>query len=213
MGIVSGYFQGNQMRGQAAQENPTLFTVANWLLSGLPEMVGESVNSDEPLSFRHWMNSLGTVSLLYGGYKLGQRRAAAALGERLPQPNQPHVAPVDTNDPQWYYADGSPKWPENGGFLGEPSTITLEPGSLIDRYGDTLGRYVSPQGTSYSARSLPRGSINAPCTIYEILQPIEVQSGIAAPWFGEVGGGVQYQFSAIIDSLLEQGMIREVGLS
>lgn len=30
----------------------------------------------------HWMNSLGTALLLYGGHKLGEVRAADALGKR-----------------------------------------------------------------------------------------------------------------------------------
>ena len=32
-------------------------------------MICNTFNLKEPLSFEHWMNSLGTVTLIYGGYK------------------------------------------------------------------------------------------------------------------------------------------------
>lgn len=111
---------------------------------------------------------------------------------------------------KYYNADGSPIWPPNRGFDGEPVTITLEPGTRVDRYGYDGGYFVSPEGTSYTERALPVGTDKKPYTVFEIVKPVEVQSGKIAPWFGEKGGGIQYEFSNKISELLEQGILRKV---
>ena len=46
----------------------------------------------------------------------------------------------------YYNPDGSPIWPPNRGFDGNPTKVTLEPGTLIDRYGYDGGTFVSPKG-------------------------------------------------------------------
>ena len=97
---------------------------------------------------------------------------------------------------KYYNPDGSPIWPPNRGFDGNPTKVTLEPGTLIDRYGYDGGTFVSPKGISYTERSLPIGT--------------DVQAGKIAPWFGENGGGIQYEFSQKISDLLEQGILRKV---
>ena len=55
----------------------------------------------------------------------------------------------------YYNPDGSPIWPPNRGFDGNPTKVTLEPGTLIDRYGYDGGTFVSPKGIPYTERSLP----------------------------------------------------------
>ncbi len=111
---------------------------------------------------------------------------------------------------EWTNPDGSVKWPPNNGFQENPTSITLEPGTIVDRYGGSSGKFVSPIGTSYVERSLPIGSDTRPYNAYQIVKPIEVQSGFVAPWFGQLGGGVQYQFSKTIEELIEQGYIRRI---
>ncbi|MBR6402506.1 MAG: glycohydrolase toxin TNT-related protein [Eubacterium sp.] len=120
------------------------------------------------------------------------------------------VVEVEGGSGTYYNADGSPIWPPNRGFDGEPVTITLEPGTMVDRYGYDGGYFVSPQGTSYTERALPVGTDKKPYTIFEVVKPVEVQSGKIAPWFGEKGGGIQYEFSNKISELLEQGILRKV---
>lgn len=111
---------------------------------------------------------------------------------------------------KYYNADGSPIWPPNRGFDGEPVNTTLEPGTMVDRYGYDGGYFASPEGTSYTERALPVGTDKKPYTVFEIVKPVEVQSGKIAPWFGEKGGGIQYEFSNKISELLDQGKIRKV---
>ena len=56
----------------------------------------------------------------------------------------------------------------------------------------------------------PFGTDKKPYTIFEVVKPVEVRSGKIAPWFGEKGGGIQYEFSNKISELLEQGILRKV---
>jgi hypothetical protein len=88
----------------------------------------------------------------------------------------------------------------------------LQPGEQIDRYGYSGGRYASPVGTPQVARALPPDSFGKPYTVYEVVKPVEVSSGRAAPWFGQpgLGLGTQYLFSERISSLLDTGVLREV---
>lgn len=85
---------------------------------------------------------------------------------------------------------------------------TLELGTLIDRYGDENGRFVSPIGTTYTQRSLPPGTYKAPYNVYEVVKPVEVLGGKTLPWFGELGGGTQYKFNMTIKELIEKGIIK-----
>lgn len=110
----------------------------------------------------------------------------------------------------YYNPDGSPIWPPNRGFDGNPIKVTLEPGTLIDRYGYDGGTFVSPKGIPYTERSLPIGTDKKPYTVFEVVKPVEVQAGKIAPWFGEKGGGIQYEFSQKISDLLQQGILRKV---
>ncbi len=109
----------------------------------------------------------------------------------------------------WTDGAGSPIWPANFGFLNAPTRTTLSVGTRIDRYGRPNGGFLSPSGTSYSARSLAPGT-SSELTTFEVVKPIDVMSGKAAPWFGEAGGGTQYQLlngQKAMD-LVEQGYLR-----
>ena len=82
---------------------------------------------------------------------------------------------------------------------------------FVDRYGYDSGSFVSPLGTPYENRSLPIGTDKKPYSVFEILAPIEVKAGRAAPWFNKIGGGIQYKFDRSISELIEQGLLRRVG--
>ena len=45
----------------------------------------------------------------------------------------------------------------NRGFAGDPELMTLQKGTVIDRFGSPNGEFLSPQGVSAAARSLPSG--------------------------------------------------------
>ena len=81
----------------------------------------------------------------------------------------------------------------------------------MDRYGYEGGTFVSPVGTPYSQRALAPGTKAKPYNVYEVIKPVKVHSGKIAPWFGEEGGGIQYEFSEPVCSLLEQGILKKVG--
>jgi RHS repeat-associated protein len=101
-------------------------------------------------------------------------------------------------------------WPPNGGFDGPPRTEVLQPGTRIDRYGPESGGYVSPEGTPFGQRSLPAHYENTqPYNTYEVVSPIEVQAGPAAPWFGQPGGGTQYQLPDSVGNLIG-GYLRRI---
>jgi RHS repeat-associated protein len=102
-------------------------------------------------------------------------------------------------------------WPPNRGFLGEPVDTTLEAGTRVDRYGGPGGTFVSPEGTSFEARSLRSTSINQPYNVYEVVKPVTVKGGIAAPGFGYPGGGIQFEFGSSIQDLIDQGILKRMG--
>lgn len=103
-------------------------------------------------------------------------------------------------------------YPENAGFAGATERTFLQPGQMIDRYGGSgYSRFFSPQGTAYWARSLPPGTAGQPLRTFEVVKPFEVRSGTVAPWFNQPGGGVQYMSPVKLETLLNRGIIREVG--
>jgi hypothetical protein len=110
----------------------------------------------------------------------------------------------------WVDKAGNSIWPPNRGLDGEAVIKILKPGTRIDRYGFEGGTFVSPEGIPYPNRSLAPGTEKKPYNVYEVIKPIEVQAGKIAPWFGEPGGGIQYELSESIKKLREDEFIRRV---
>jgi hypothetical protein len=144
----------------------------------------------------------------------------AALGQPAPnQPDAPQTAGLQVATPalpphfradlypQWIDAQGKVSWPPNNGFDAAPYEQTLDPGSRIDRFGSEGGSFFSPKGELFAARALPYVCSQMPYTVYVIKQPVVVMAGKAAPWFGEPGGGVQYQTSEPAYKLREAGKL------
>jgi hypothetical protein len=115
---------------------------------------------------------------------------------------------AESAESKWFKSDGTPKWPDNDGFVGTPKKITLQSGTKIDRYGDEFGKFAAPEGTPYGQRALPPNSENSPYNSYEVIKPFDVASGITSPWFDQPGGGTQYQLPMAINDLIKQGYIR-----
>ena len=92
-----------------------------------------------------------------------------------------------------YSAATTPRYPPNRGFApGEGNPSSVLPGTVVDRYGGTGGNFVSPQGTPVPARSLPPGGASRPLNSYQVARPFEVHAGRTASWYGQPGGGIQY---------------------
>lgn len=111
-------------------------------------------------------------------------------------------------------------WPPNRG-AASTNEVSLQPNQTFDRFGgwtdastgnfQDRGTFTAQDGTPYSQRALPAGSDAKPYNRYEVIREIPgVKQGEAIPWFGEKGGGIQYELPASIDDLLSEGYIRRL---
>lgn len=105
-------------------------------------------------------------------------------------------------------AAGEIAWPPNRGFLKPPDAGTLQPGSIVDRFGGPSGTFVAPQGTPFAARSLPADFASKPLNAYQVLKPIRTDAGVSAPWFKQPGGGAQFELPKPVQKLIESGHLR-----
>lgn len=155
-----------------------------------------TINPNNP-GYKYPAMALGGAlgGIAAGGAYASLAPAAAANVDKVTQ---------ETTALQSYY-------PPNNGFLGTPIQATLQPGTLIDRFGYSYGSFASPAGTSAAMRDLPPGALNSPYNAYQVAEPIEVLSGKAAPWFGQPGLGIQYKFSQSIADLIESGALVKAG--
>lgn len=103
-------------------------------------------------------------------------------------------------------------WPANYGFApGKDSTVTLSPGTQIDRFGRPTGGFLSPAGTPFGDRALPAASYAADYHVYEVQKPISgVRAGPAEPWFNQPGNGTQYQLPQSVESHIVAGELVEI---
>jgi hypothetical protein len=99
-------------------------------------------------------------------------------------------------------------YPPRGGFQGPIKRATIPAGTIVDRFGGSWGRYVSPFGTGSAMRSLPPG----PRTYhaYLVLKPIRSASGEAGAFFGEIGNGAQYKLRRSVEFLKDNGFLRHM---
>ena len=88
--------------------------------------------------------------------------------------------------------DGSYNWPENLGFVDKPKPNTLEKGTILDRYGDNDGSFLSPEGVPFDQRALGPGDGNRTYRRYKVLKPLPVLEGEIVSAFGKSGGGTQF---------------------
>jgi hypothetical protein len=117
-----------------------------------------------------------------------------------PEPRTPPPAPASpppgTTLPVVYY-------PPSNGFSGSATTIALPPGTVLWRYGGPGGRFVTDPNTAPWQLSLPPGQVTIP-TAYITTDTIPfVLAGPAGPWFGQPGGGMQYQLPFPIEYYLQ----------
>jgi RHS repeat-associated protein len=102
-------------------------------------------------------------------------------------------------------------YPPNRGFLGTPTSEVLQNGTLIDRFGYNGGSFVAPYGTPMPMRALPPGAAAKPYSVLEVTNPLQVQSGRTAPWFGQSGLGRQYELPMSVQDAINGGYIKKVG--
>jgi len=106
-----------------------------------------------------------------------------------------------------YYDQAGNTWryPPKDGYLLTPSgdpvkwQQDLRTGQRIDRYGSEYGAFLAPAGLPYTTRSIPPqnlvSTLAAGCNyhVYLVTRPFRVDAGPIAPWFHQLGGGLQYQ--------------------
>jgi Tuberculosis necrotizing toxin len=112
-------------------------------------------------------------------------------------------------DPVANAARGSWLYPPDDGFLANLKlAVTLPPGKTIDRFGSEFGAFLAPALSLYGQRAIPPQNLNTfdpayPCNYhaYKVLKPFSVRLGLVAPWFHQLGLGVQEK----LDSALVPG--------
>ena len=118
-------------------------------------------------------------------------------------------------------------WPPNRGFI-DRKPGTMEVGTKFDRFGGWIdkngdfqdkGTFVADYGADFGGRALPQSKLDGDAATgkgpdefrgYEVLKPIPMVEGEAIPWFGQPGGGKQYELSMGINELKAGGFIREI---
>ncbi len=157
-----------------------------------------------------------------GSPLMSQRLATDPFGDQVEgrgRYDEPHSTSttrlefVATNTPKAGTAIES-MWAQapNDGFLaGWSKAEVLKPGTVIDRYGLETGRFLSPAGTALEARALPVGAELKGLRTYEVLKPLPVRAGVAAPAFGQPGLGIQYMTGMPVADLIKQGFVKAVG--
>jgi hypothetical protein len=127
-------------------------------------------------------------------------QVASNATRKAPQPSAAHPT------------DNSMGWPSNRGFHGNPLDVTLDRGVTIDRYGDRGGTFASPKGTPFGERALPASyETTQPYEVYAVNKPIPgVKMGVAEPWFGQPGMGVQYELPMSVQDLIDKGFLSVV---
>lgn len=111
-------------------------------------------------------------------------------------------------DRYWNPDTGSWNYPPDNGFAGPPSSTTLEPGDVIDRFGPRTGTYVSPEGIPFDQRALPPSSANFNYERYRVVRPMDdVLEGDIAPWFEQPGGGWQYHLPHDVQWYIDHGYL------
>jgi hypothetical protein len=111
--------------------------------------------------------------------------------------------------PSAYTQDGQINWPKDNGFDPPKLKVVVQPGELVDRFGDACGTFLSPEGASYRGRALPYQCQGYAYTVYRVVKPLPVTIGTAAPAFGETGGAVQLQTSEQVGQLLAEGVLEK----
>jgi hypothetical protein len=105
-----------------------------------------------------------------------------------------------------------PYYPPANGFFGATRRVTLATGTRIDRYGGSAySQFFSPVGTPMQTRSLPPITATLPLRTFEVMQPITVEAGRVAPWYGQIGLGTQYRSRSTLGELLENQALKEIG--
>jgi Tuberculosis necrotizing toxin len=101
-------------------------------------------------------------------------------------------------------------YPEGGCGPDTLEPVVLEPGAVLDRFGDPAGRVFVADGTPYPQRSLPPDHQAHGYHRYHVDLPLPVWYTVSAAWFGQPGGGVRYRTTHSVTELVALGYLTDV---
>ena len=219
-GIVSGLYENWQRNYALWSEDRTAYNLVNLYTHGLVEMLDGALFPDEPLSFQHVMDIIGTSTLLYGAAKVIQRSessslAGAAAGtiddtlEAIARRNGKIIETSSADDLNSYFVKTGGEAP----YLSGTSVYTAELSentSFVRVYGGksgSVGAWIMKADdiaglTAEEIRdkfSLPQS--NTLTEVCDVLVPqgTKLQISYAGPAFGGTGGGVQFKILGELD--------------
>lgn len=197
---------GKAIAAGLAEKGRNLSTIAGtWWEILSAKISGRNANVDSDELYRVIQQEAGDLAdgALMSGVLSGPITIVAKTPFRLKVKNKVDDL-LNWRQKKWTNPDGSINWPDHDGFSeGIKERITLQPGEVVDRYGNPTGSFVAPEGTPFVERSLFPGSETRTYNRYKVNKPVEVDAGTAAPWFDQPGGGMQYLFETSIQELLD----------
>jgi nicrotizing toxin Mtb-like protein len=159
--------------------------------------------------------ALGLAAIAGAGVALINAQAARTAAVQAPAARDVAQCPPPDARPNlgfaWLNVSCRYRFPPNDGFKGEPQDLLLAAGTVLDRYGQPGGTFVSPAGASYESRALPYDQAKMDYYRYEVVRPFTVKAGEAVPWFDQAGGGMQYKTDRPVRQLVIEGTLRQVG--
>jgi Tuberculosis necrotizing toxin len=120
--------------------------------------------------------------------------------------------------------DGNLRYPEgnDGAVVGRRLEFTdvaefrNHYGDVLDRFGDEGGRYFSPDGTPFEARSLPPDSLGKPYLRMRLASELpanwKIEVSEVAPAFGRDGGGLQIRILDADGQAMRMSQLQELGI-
>jgi hypothetical protein len=94
---------------------------------------------------------------------------------------------------------------------GRPGTAEVSAGAVLDLVGPETAHHLFALGTPFPQRSQPPTDVGREYHRYEVLQPpVEAEEGVAAPWFGQPGGGAMVVLGRPVRWYLDQGYLVEL---
>lgn len=104
-------------------------------------------------------------------------------------------------------------FPEGACAPGTAEAVVLDPGTIVDRFGDPTGVVLAAATTPFAQRSLPPEYRFRGYHRYEVCQPLPVWRVVSAAWFGQPGGGVRFRTTYPILDLIALGYLNDVTYS
>ena len=92
---------------------------------------------------------------------------------------------------------------------GAPGPTGVGPGDLLDSVGLETVHHAYALGTAFARRSQPPTDLEAPYFALEVARdlPETVHEGVAAPWFGQPGGGAMVVLDRPVRWYVDQGLL------